>query len=163
VNEAPIWLWEELLHFSASAALVHGGYLQWDVQRAMEVSFLLNNLFVRIVAEQRGVVASRLAASGDRGEVSLASLRGTVRDIGDGALREWGCAEVKAVGLMRVALAHPKDRKTRIADAMRELKSHEGTFAADVRLAVMKVAGMLDRLADSSDAISRFVMFYTGR
>jgi hypothetical protein len=29
VNDAPEWLWEDLLHFSGAATLVHGRYLPW--------------------------------------------------------------------------------------------------------------------------------------
>jgi Protein kinase domain len=162
VNDAPEWLWEDLLHFSGAATLVHGRYLPWDTQRAMEVAFQLNNLFVRAVAEKRGTIASKLAACSEGEELSLASIRRRVRDNADKTMREWGCPEVKAVGLMRIAWAHPSDRKARISDAMRELKSHEATFQNDIREAVSTVARMLDQLADSSSgAISRFMEFYT--
>ncbi|XYI02066.1 protein kinase domain-containing protein [Sorangium sp. So ce1128] len=163
VNDAPEWLWEDLLHFAGNATLVHGGYLPWGTQRAMESAFLLNNLFVRIVAEKRGSVASKLATCGGGDELSLAALRGKIKAAGDRSLHEWECREVKAIGLMRIAWAHPKDRSTRITEAMRVLSSREATFHADLRRAVVKVAGMLDKLTDvgGCQAITRFVEFFT--
>jgi serine/threonine protein kinase len=164
VNDAPEWLWEDLLHFAGSATLVHGDYLFWDEQRAMEVSFLLNNLFVRIVAEKVGTMASALAACGEGEEVSLAAVRGKIRSSGEKSLRAWEGIEVKAVGLMRNAWSHPKDRRSCINDAMRELKSTETRFKSDIQAAVSKVAGMLDGLASiESGAIGRFIEFYTKR
>ncbi|UQA63264.1 protein kinase domain-containing protein [Polyangium aurulentum] len=162
VNDAPEWLWEDLLHFTGTAALVHGRYLPWDQHRAMEAAFLLNNLFIRIVAERRGSTASKLAVLGGEAEVSLASLRSTVRASGDPSLAEWEGPEVKAIGLMRIAWAHPKDRASRIAEAMRELKSRESEFDRNIQRAVVKVAGMLDQLLDpgTSKVITRFMEFF---
>lgn len=128
----------------------------------MEVSFLLNNLFVRIVAEQRGSDASALASYSRFDELSLASVRSKLSEDRTGLLRMWGCKEVKAVGLLRIAWAHPMDRDARVSDAIRELNSSESNFLGEIRRAVVKIAEMLDRLAVSGNAIRRFVEFYTG-
>lgn len=164
VAEAPEWLWEELLQFTGSAALVSGGYIPWDTQRAMEVSFLLNNLFVKIIASRRGNAASKLAAIGAGTEISLAAVRGKVRESGDKQLKDWECAEVKAVGLLRIAYSHPKDRPGRLAEATRELRSRETSFQSDARNAVVKVASMLDELsqAGGGTAILRFTQLFLG-
>jgi tRNA A-37 threonylcarbamoyl transferase component Bud32 len=162
VTDAPEWLWEDLLQSAGAATLVLGGYLQWDLQRAMDVSFLLHNLFVRTVSERRGSTASKLASLVEGEELSLASARTKVRANGDSTLREWECSEVKAVGLMRIALAHPTDRKARITDATYALASREATFVVDIQRAIKKVASMLDTLAETGEgrAISRFVSFF---
>lgn len=161
VADAPDALWDDLLQFKWQAAAAAGGFVPWDRHRAMEASFLLNNVFVRLVTERRGTVASALADLPADGDLSLAAVRGKVSGHTDAAVRAWGCPEVRAVGLLRIAWAHPKDRKQRIEDARRALNATDSAALGESKRAVAAVAKMLDGLIEpGSTVIRRFVGFF---
>ncbi len=161
VADAPEALWEDLLQFKWQAATASGGFVTWDKHRAMEVAFLLNNVFVRVVGERRGTVASELALLPTNGDLSLAAVQGKVRGHADPDVKAWGRAEVKAAGLLRIGWAHPKDRKQRLEEARRALGATETNLLHEFKRALAVVAGMLDGLTEpGTSAIQRFVAFF---
>lgn len=167
IAEAPGPLWEELFRAQTAAALVPAGFLTWDVQRAMEVSLLLNNLFAKAVAMGATPGAIRLAEfvaaeQGDSKEISLARVKSVVgKD--DPSMAAWRSPDVKAVGLLRIALAHPTERDLKLDAAANELKRRRDQLPAAMRDASLRVAMLIDQLAGSTNAaLRRFVEFYVG-
>ena len=170
VNDAPKWLWEDLLQFMPQAALGARGYVPWAMPRAMEASSALNNLFVRIVSERRGTIAAKLAEYqgknkyGKEEDLSLAAIRRKI-DEDDGLLQPWMGNDVKIAGLLRIAWNHPKDREQTIARALRELDvTSKGEFLAQVPDVLLRVAGLLDGLLDAPETktITRFMRLFIG-
>lgn len=171
IQEAPQALWEELFRAQTAAALIPAGYLAWDVQRGMELSLVLNNLFVKIVALGASEAARKLGAaaaataseSGQLKEISLANVRPVLGQLRDSSLEVWKGSEVKAIGLLRNALAHPSGHEQNVEKAMRELSCRREQLPEAVRAAAVRVAESLDALASATGTpIRRFVEFYTG-
>jgi tRNA A-37 threonylcarbamoyl transferase component Bud32 len=145
VRDAPPWLWEELLPFAGQIALVRGRVLPWDIQRALEVALMLNNIFVRSVSEARGGEVQAIQALSPGKEISLNLVSSFAKDQ-TGRLSKWGRPEVRAVGLLRIALAHPSKRKDRIGESRVALGVPEAEFLGRVQDASLEVARFLDGL-----------------
>lgn len=165
IQDAPDWLWEELMRFSMTAASSLAGQRPWDSNRAMEAAHILNNLFAFIVARKNGLEASTLADLCLGAEISLARVPVLLSDrakLTD--YPHWGKKEVVAVGHLRNAWAHPTEREAKVASALKVL-GVQSTAGADVFLApVMKVADHLDRLlGGNGNAIHRFMEAMAGQ
>lgn len=163
ISAAPDFLFEDLMLAADSATMALSGCFAWNDHRFTAVSFLLNNLFVRIVNCRRSELAATFADLGGGDELSLAALRGRIRDARITIPDPWSGDDVRAVGLGRIAHAHPADRAARLDEAKRTVKAREATaFQARSREAVVAVARLLDGIAGSQvPAIARFIAFYT--
>ena len=158
VADAPDWLWEDMLSAKSAAAMARGGMLVWDEHRAMEVAFLLNKLFVRVVGQHQGTVASRLADVCTDRELSLAVVHEYVDRDPDASVKAWASESVRAVGLLRNAWAHPGDRKRKLMEVRRRLKASEEDLPTKMADATRQVAALLDQMLKSPDRpVSRYV------
>lgn len=163
VADAPDWLWEDLLSAKSAAAMARGGMLAWDEHRAMEVAFLLNKLFVRILSQRQGSVASRLAELCTDRELSLAVVHDYAQGEADVLVRAWASDEVRAVGLLRNAWAHPGDRKRKLMEVRRRLKASEADGPAKMAAATRNVAELMDGMLISPERpVSQYVGVFLG-
>lgn len=162
VNDTPEYLWEDLLAYSTTAALVHGGLLRWDLQRCLEACDLLNKLFARVVDDARTPEAVALAAlSEGSGELSLAKaahLVGTTNPV----TAVWKSDEVRAVGILRIGWAHPTKRERKVSAARRLLKTAKRNQLEVFRHAVEKTAAAVDSAADAGGSVCQFVDLIAG-
>jgi len=165
VDGGPSWLIGELTPSAESAALMAGGYVRWDLFRAMELSFLLNNIFARIVQEQRSPAAEDLASLVRSEELSLSSLESRIgKRPPKASLDKWKDKRVRAVGLLRNAWAHPTRREENITGARQKLGTTEKRQVRTFLDATAQIAVMLDELLPTNErCIERFVgLFHTG-
>lgn len=144
VRGAPKWLWQEMLPFAGQIALVHARVLPWDTYRALELACLLNNVFVSIVREGKGGEAAQIERLKPGKELSLNALTVKLKDRPVAALAQWERVEVKAVGVLRNAFAHPRTRSERIEEAQILLGASESDLAVRCRDAALEVANQLD-------------------
>lgn len=161
VTEAPEALWDDLLAYKWQAATASGGFVPWDRHRAMEVAFLLNTIFVRVVSSRRGTVACALADLPCEGDLSLAAVPHKIPQNCSAAVRAWSRSEVRAAGILRIAWAHPKGRKRGLDDARKALGATETNAPAEFKRALALVAKMLDEMIEpGTDVMQRFVQFF---
>jgi serine/threonine protein kinase len=169
VGKAPQWLVEDLQLMQLPAANAAAGFVPWDVHRAMEVAFFLNNVFTRIVKEQRGHAASELAViqangGGSRDELTLANIHHSLPPTGRRELLNWARSEVKASGQLRNAWAHNAKRSKFLGDARNTLNVAEPNASVRFREALVVVAGMLDGLIlPEKPVFLDFIKFFCGR
>ncbi|GAB4566972.1 MAG: hypothetical protein Tsb0020_19120 [Haliangiales bacterium] len=166
IQDAPDWLWEEMLQFESAAAAARAGLTLRSEQRLMEAAFLLNKLFATIVSKCKSEHAIRLAQlpTKNKNELSLAAVRSLVleRSAPDReALQPWLQPEVYAVGLLRIAYVHPTARRESLTTACQELRLLTKQPLNGFAQALRKVAGMLDELLETShDPITRYIAMF---
>ncbi len=161
VSDAPEFLWEDLLAYATTAALVHGRLLQWDLQRCLEVSDLLNKLFARVVDDPRTPDAVALAALPHTGDLSLAAVGHKLRTAETPLPPVWDSNEVRAVGILRIGWAHATAREAKVVAARQCLGTSQQRQVEVFRSAVERVAEAIDSAAAANGAVTRFITLLT--
>lgn len=164
IQDAPEWLWEDLMQFKGQAASSKAGRRRWDRNRAMEASHILNNLFARIVGQKQGMEPAILADLWIGTEISLAAvghLLAERRKLTD--LPQWARAEVQAVGHLRNAWSHPTERDNKVAQACKALSIGASAAPEAFLKAVKQVATQVDALlGKESTVVARFLSAFAG-
>ena len=159
---APDYLFEDLLAFAPTVALVNGGLLPWDRQRALEVSDLLNKLFMGAVEEGRSQTANGLRQLAGADELSLARAQHVVPNDHE-SLSGWTAPEVLAVGRLRIGWAHPLKRENKVRAARQALGVPQRDELDAFRSAAKSVASMIDEAADAGGSLVEYIELVVGK
>lgn len=164
ISDAPEWLWEELMSGTQVVASALAGRRSWDRLIAMESAFLLNNIFARIVDQEQGLEAAELAKLCLGDEISLArvgallSEHARVKDY-----PQWVSRDVKVVGHLRNAKAHPTAREAKLSQAFKLMNEAAGPSFDIFRGPIVEVARHLDRLlGESCNTLQEYTALLTG-
>jgi len=166
LRTADLWLREVLQPLEDAFVFAKCNYCGWTEHRAMEVAFHVQGVFSRLLTSASSAEAVALGAlrESDRDDLSLNAACGKVAEsraasrpaASQKELVGWDHSEVRAVGFLRHAWAHPSDRETRLNDAARVLRSGRPVPWPAVRPAFERVIALLDRAAGTGSLLRDF-------
>jgi tRNA A-37 threonylcarbamoyl transferase component Bud32 len=164
VARADGWLFELLMEPSFHEAAVHraAGFTRWSEDRALEVSRILDSIFVGWIQHGETEEAAALrAANWKEGRPSFARVRYAAEGQARKSFQRWLAPSVVAVGTLRNAFAHPADRAPHLARLRKEYQYSPAEAVVRFKGWEEDVASRLEEAIGAGGVVRDFIRLFT--